>query len=164
MPSYDRFCHAQSLPSMAQDKHKLHRKSMRCRECMLVLFSCCFVRHVHMYRDTCVQTSYDESAATGMGISETAEWQDLVSHVADIKELHLRDLLLDESRIDALSMESDGVYADFSRQRATVETKEVRPALDPAAGASACHGHTMSCRPAELIRPHTAYNMACRSS
>lgn len=94
------------------------------------------VRHVRMYRDTCVQTSYDEPASTGSGISESAEWQDLVSHVADLKKSHLRDLLLDEDRIDALCMESDGVYADFSRQRVTVDTKEVRPPMDPTAGAS----------------------------
>lgn len=72
-----------------------------------------------------MQTSYDEPTS-GEGISDSPEWQDLVSHVSEIKETHLKDLILDEKRIDALCMESDGVYADFSRQRVTIETKEVR--------------------------------------
>lgn len=72
-----------------------------------------------------VQTSYDEPPH-GTNISDSPEWQDLVAHIPEIKQHHLKELLLDEKRIDALCMESDGVYADFSRQRVTVETKEVR--------------------------------------
>lgn len=106
-----------------------------------------------MSRDTCVQTSYDE-ATPGPGISETPEWQDLVSHVTDIKKAHLKDLLFDESRIDALCMESDGVYADFSRQRVSVETKEVRT---PTVSASGQH-HSARCR--STTPPH----LPCRSS
>ena len=32
---------------------------------------------------------------------------------------HLRDLLLDEERTDALVREHNGIYADFSRQNMT---------------------------------------------
>jgi glucose-6-phosphate isomerase len=60
-------------------------------------------------------------------ISETPEWLDLVSHVQDIEATHLKNLLQDGDRTDMLSMESDGVYADFSRQRVTKETVEVTP-------------------------------------
>ena len=73
-----------------------------------------------------LQTSYDEDQ-TGNIISETPEWLDLVAHVQDIEKVHLKDLLQDEARTDELSMESDGVYADFSRQRVTSETVQVLP-------------------------------------
>lgn len=71
-----------------------------------------------------LQTSYDEGQA-GNVISETPEWLDLVAHVQDIEKVHLKDLLQDEGRTDELSMESDGVYADFSRQRVTSESVKV---------------------------------------
>lgn len=71
-----------------------------------------------------MQTSYDETAVSAI-ISDTSEWLDLVAHVQDIEKVHLKDLLQDADRTEELSMESDGVYADFSRQRVTPETVKV---------------------------------------
>ena len=39
---------------------------------------------------------------------------------------HLRDLLQDDARTDAMVLEHNGVYLDFSRQNATQETLKVR--------------------------------------
>ena len=70
-----------------------------------------------------VQTSYDEPA--GPNIADSVAWQDLSSHVPEIEQTHLKTLLKDQKRTDMLSAESEGVYADFSRQRVTSETLRV---------------------------------------
>lgn len=72
-----------------------------------------------------MQSTYDD-AQVGSIISDTPEWLDLVAHVQDIEKVHLKDLLQDADRTDELSMESDGVYADFSRQRVTSDTVKVQ--------------------------------------
>ena len=41
---------------------------------------------------------------------------------------HLKDLLQDEARTDAMIREAGGVYMDFSRQNATPDTVKVRRA------------------------------------
>lgn len=41
---------------------------------------------------------------------------------------HLRDLMIDERRCMPLIKESEGIYFDFTRQRVTTETMEVRMA------------------------------------
>jgi hypothetical protein len=71
-----------------------------------------------------MQSTYDKSAIGNL-ISDTPEWLDLVAHVQDIEKVHLKDLLQDAARTEELSMESDGVYADFSRQRVTADTVKV---------------------------------------
>lgn len=58
-------------------------------------------------------------------IAETAEWEALQEHVAEIDKTHLKDLLLDEKRCDALFHEHDGVLLDLSRQRQTPRTQEL---------------------------------------
>jgi hypothetical protein len=73
-----------------------------------------------------MQTSYDEGA-DAPSIADSEAWQALVDHVDHIKRTHLKNLLIDEGRTDVLTMESDGIYADFSRQRVTKETLDVRP-------------------------------------
>lgn len=39
----------------------------------------------------------------------------------------LRELLKDDARTEAMVVEADGVYLDFSRQNATPDTIKVRP-------------------------------------
>lgn len=57
-----------------------------------------------------------------MAISESPAWKDLQSHVSEIEKSHLRELMHDEARCEAMFKESDGVVVDYSRQRATKET------------------------------------------
>jgi glucose-6-phosphate isomerase len=64
-----------------------------------------------------VQTSYDDPL--GPNIADSVAWENLSSHVPEIEQTHLRELLKDEARTHMLTAESDGVYADFSRQRVT---------------------------------------------
>lgn len=45
---------------------------------------------------------------------------------ATISSLHLKDLLKDERRSQELSFEHGGIFVDFSRQNATLETVKVR--------------------------------------
>ena len=58
-------------------------------------------------------------------VSATSEWRKLQRHAEKIKSLHLRDLLQDPERCDAMWAEHDGVYYDYSRQQATLETMEL---------------------------------------
>ncbi|KAM3577896.1 hypothetical protein VYU27_000001 [Nannochloropsis oceanica] len=55
--------------------------------------------------------------------SQTVEWQRLVKHATEIKALHLRHLIQDPVRSEALCAEYDGMYFDYSRQQMTVETR-----------------------------------------
>jgi len=55
-------------------------------------------------------------------ISDSKEWKDLQAHVAEMKDVHLRDLMSDEARCMNLIKESEGIYIDFSRQQVTAKT------------------------------------------
>jgi glucose-6-phosphate isomerase len=57
---------------------------------------------------------------------ESDEWKSLVAHVSEVQTTHLRDLLQDDARNQALIREFNGVYLDFSRQNATQKTIQVR--------------------------------------
>mmetsp|Transcript_3970 Transcript_3970/g.10396 ORF Transcript_3970/g.10396 Transcript_3970/m.10396 type:complete len:820 (+) Transcript_3970:304-2763(+) len=58
-------------------------------------------------------------------VSKKPQWKRLEAHVAEIEEAHLRDLLQDEERSEAMFAEHDGVYLDYSRQRATSQTMKL---------------------------------------
>ena len=58
-------------------------------------------------------------------VSTTNEWKRLERHAQVIDETHLRDLLQDDERCEALYASHDGVYLDYSRQRVTLETMEM---------------------------------------
>ena len=73
---------------------------------------------------THVHSNPDGSAGSST-IADTPEWKALAAHAEEVAGLHLRELLQSEERSIMLSMESDGVYADFSRQRVTGETISV---------------------------------------
>ncbi|KAI7731282.1 hypothetical protein M8C21_002558 [Ambrosia artemisiifolia] len=55
-------------------------------------------------------------------ISDTAPWKDLKAHVGEIDKTHLRDLMSDTERCSSMMLEFDGIFLDYSRQRATVDT------------------------------------------
>lgn len=58
-------------------------------------------------------------------IAYTTAWQALKEHVKEIDKTHLRDLLADDERTDALIREYNGIYCDFCRQRITAQTLEL---------------------------------------
>ena len=59
-------------------------------------------------------------------VSASPEWKRLQQHAKYIQQsTHLRDLLQDKERCEAMYAEHDGVYLDFSRQRATLETMKL---------------------------------------
>jgi glucose-6-phosphate isomerase len=66
-------------------------------------------------------------------ISTTPEWADLVKHKEEIDKTHLRDLITDAERCKALTVEYNGVYCDYARQRVTPETMKKLYALADAA-------------------------------
>ena len=74
--------------------------------------------------------------ATGT-IADTAEWAALAAHAAEIKGLHLRDLLQDPARSAGLCAEAGGLVLDCSRQNATLATQDKLLALATAAGLEA---------------------------
>ncbi|XP_076895319.1 glucose-6-phosphate isomerase, cytosolic 2B-like [Bidens hawaiensis] len=55
-------------------------------------------------------------------ISDTAPWKHLKTHVGEIDKTHLRDLMGDADRCNSMMLEFDGIFFDYSRQRATVDT------------------------------------------
>lgn len=59
-------------------------------------------------------------------VSTLPEWAALKDHKEQVVDhLHLRDLLKDEDRNEALVAEYDGIYLDYSRQRVTKETMDL---------------------------------------
>jgi glucose-6-phosphate isomerase len=68
----------------------------------------------------------DTKSTTGGGsIADTEAWKNLTKHIPDIEEKHLRYLMKDEERCLRLSLEHNGLYSDFSRQRVTQETLDL---------------------------------------
>lgn len=64
----------------------------------------------------------DEQDREKLLVSNTPEWQLLQQHKETMEAQHLRDLLKDEKRSEAMFAEHDGVYLDYSRQRADLKT------------------------------------------
>ncbi len=70
-----------------------------------------------------------------MTITETAQWQALASHFREVEPRHLRDLFAeDATRGERLTVEVDGVYLDYSKNRITDETVGLLLALAERAG------------------------------
>ncbi len=57
-----------------------------------------------------------------MSIATTAAWNALQKHLKTVESLHLRDLLQDPTRCQAMTLEAEGFLLDYSRQNATTET------------------------------------------
>ncbi|KAG8061085.1 hypothetical protein GUJ93_ZPchr0003g16806 [Zizania palustris] len=55
-------------------------------------------------------------------ICDTEQWKGLQAHIGAIQKTHLRDLMGDADRCNALTAEYEGIFLDYSRQRATGET------------------------------------------
>eukprot|EP00889_Picochlorum_renovo_P008772 jgi/Picre1/35802/NNA_003262.t1 len=61
-----------------------------------------------------------------MGVETTPTWTKLGNHASEIaSKTHLKTLLKDEERTKSLTYTHNGVYIDFSRQNATVETQSM---------------------------------------
>ncbi|XP_039055527.1 glucose-6-phosphate isomerase, cytosolic 2-like [Hibiscus syriacus] len=57
-------------------------------------------------------------------ICDTQPWKDLKAHVEDIKKTHLRDLMNNKERCEQMMVEFDGMFLDYSRQCATLDTMD----------------------------------------
>ncbi|CAH9117279.1 unnamed protein product [Cuscuta europaea] len=55
-------------------------------------------------------------------ICASQPWNDLKGHVDEINKTHLRCLMSDVERCKSMMVEFDGIFLDYSRQRATLET------------------------------------------
>ncbi|HZR14454.1 MAG TPA: glucose-6-phosphate isomerase [Acidimicrobiia bacterium] len=68
-------------------------------------------------------------------IIESPEWQALADHFAAIRDVHLRDLFAtDPARGERMTLEVDGIYLDYSKNRLTAETIRLLCALATRAG------------------------------
>ena len=84
---------------------------------------------------TSAAASTESKPMAAASIADTEEWKKLVEHKRDvIDELHLRDLITDESRLESMIREHDGMYCDFSRQRVMPETMRLLLRLAERAG------------------------------
>ena len=55
------------------------------------------------------------------GIETSAAWKSLAAHAERLKRVHLRDLLQDAARNSALTVNTNGILFDYSRQNVTTE-------------------------------------------
>jgi glucose-6-phosphate isomerase len=68
-------------------------------------------------------------------ISSTPEWQALVGHHHEVRDVHLRDLFAqDPARGQTMTLEVGDLYLDYSKHRLTAETIELLVALARRAG------------------------------
>ena len=68
-------------------------------------------------------------------ITTTPEWQALVDHYQSVERAHLRELFAgDPKRGEVMTLEVDGVYLDYSKNRVTDETLRLLVALAQRAG------------------------------
>jgi glucose-6-phosphate isomerase len=68
-------------------------------------------------------------------ITATPEWQALQEHYRDVERAHLRDLFAENpTRGEAMTLEVDGLYLDYSKNRVTDETLRLLVALAQRAG------------------------------
>lgn len=59
-------------------------------------------------------------------VSATDEWKNVQRHADEIIQTsHLRNMIQDHTRCNAMYAEHDGVYLDYSRQKATLETMDL---------------------------------------
>ena len=63
------------------------------------------------------------ATTTTASLRDTAAWRALEEHVPEIRDSHLRDLFAnDPSRGERLTLEAEGIYLDYSKNRITDET------------------------------------------
>jgi glucose-6-phosphate isomerase len=75
------------------------------------------------------------STPSVLPLTARPEWQALTSHYAQIKDRHLRDLFAsDSSRAERFSLDVEGMYFDYSKNRVTDETVELLIALANVSG------------------------------
>src|ERR671935_1177015 len=56
-------------------------------------------------------------------LRDTAAWRALEAHAAEIRDLHLRELFAeDPTRGERLTLEAEGIFLDYSKNRVTDET------------------------------------------
>ncbi len=68
-------------------------------------------------------------------LTQTPEWRALAAHYDQIKDIHLRQLFADDpARGEALAVEAEGIYLDYSKNRLTDETLRLLLALAEASG------------------------------
>jgi glucose-6-phosphate isomerase len=68
-------------------------------------------------------------------IDQTPEWQALVKHQQELKDVHLRELFAaDPTRGETMTCEAGDLYLDWSKQRVTDETVRLLVALAERAG------------------------------
>ncbi len=61
-----------------------------------------------------------------MKLTESREWKDLQSHFEEMKDVHIRDLFADDpDRATRFTVESMGLYVDYSKHRITQKTMDL---------------------------------------
>ena len=72
---------------------------------------------------------------TRPALHELPEWRALVEHQREVSGLHMRDLFADDPRRgERFTLEAEGLYLDYSKNRVTAETLRRLLALAEAAG------------------------------
>src|SRR6476661_3915848 len=68
-------------------------------------------------------------------ITESPEWRALDAHFAELRGVHLRDLFAsDPARGERLTVDANGIYLDYSKNRINDETLRLLAALAHRAG------------------------------
>jgi glucose-6-phosphate isomerase len=56
------------------------------------------------------------------GVNGTPQWKRLEMHAKSMKQTHLRDLLQDADRCNALNASHNGIFLDFARENVVPDT------------------------------------------
>ncbi|HSL59588.1 MAG TPA: glucose-6-phosphate isomerase [Acidimicrobiales bacterium] len=72
--------------------------------------------------------------SAALAIADTPEWAALAEHRRALEDRHLRDLLDEPGRLDAMSVDVAGLHLDLAKHRATPETLRLLVALAERAG------------------------------
>lgn len=99
-----------------------------------------------------------------MTIAQSAAWKNLLAHVPSIRETHLKDLLADATRCEALVARHGEIELDYSRQRVTPETMELLRALAEEAGLGARIQAMASGEPINATEDRAVLHMALRAA
>jgi glucose-6-phosphate isomerase len=64
-----------------------------------------------------------DTATTRVSLRETVAWQELETHADELRTVHLRDLFAEDAhRGERLTLEAEGIFLDYSKNRISDET------------------------------------------
>src|SRR5437660_7891825 len=104
------------------------------------------------------------TTSTTASLRQTAAWQALEQNAEALRETHLRDLFAqDPERAERFSLEAEGLFLDFSKNRITDETMGLLLELARQSGLQAKIGAMFSGEKINLTENRSVLHVALRA-